>query len=157
LPKILENEKRNVILGVANVWEHRKGLNEFIKLNDYIDKDKFLIVLIGLTTNQINQLPSNMVGLQRTENLDKLVALYNRALVFVNPSLSDTLPTTNLEAIACGTPVITYNTGGSVEVITPHTGFVVEKHDVANLYNRIKEINQKSKEYYQKKCVFFAE
>src|SRR5690606_35105270 len=90
-------------------------------------------------------------------NLDKLVALYNRALVFVNPTLSDTFPTTNLEAIACGTPVITYNTGGSVEVITPHTGFVVEKHDVANLYNRIKEINQKSKEYYQKKCVFFAE
>lgn len=156
LPEILKQEKRQIILGVASTWETRKGLNEFLRLNDCIDQSKFIIVLVGLTLKQVKHLPKTIIGLQRTKNVEELASLYNKALVFVNPTLSDTYPTTNLEAIACGTPVITYNTGGSIEAITQDTGFVVNQYDVNAVNCRIVEINQKTKEYYQEKCINFA-
>ncbi len=112
--KRLGIEGKKVILGVAAVWDRRKGLSDFIELSKLID-DSYKIVLVGLSDKQIAALPKEIIGIARTDSVKELVELYSAAYVFVNATYEDNYPTTNIEAIACGTPVITYNTGGSPE------------------------------------------
>ena len=107
-------KNKKVILGVASVWDKKKGLDTFIELSKQLDNE-YQIVLIGLNKKQIKKLPSNIIGITRTENVEELVKWYSAAEVFFNPTLEDNYPTVNLEAIACETPVVTFNTGGSPE------------------------------------------
>ena len=107
-------KNKKVILGVASVWDKKKGLDTFIELSKQLDNE-YQIVLIGLTKKQIKKLPSNIIGITRTEKVEELVKWYSVAEVFFNPTLEDNYPTVNLEAIACETPVVTFNTGGSPE------------------------------------------
>ena len=129
-----------IILGLTNIWAERKGLNDIIKLNEIIDHSVFQIVLVGLTTKQIKQIPQSIIGIPRTDSIEDLVKLYSKAGVFINPTWEDNFPTTNLEALACGTPIITYNTGGSPEAIDEKTGYVVSKGNIDNLYEAIKNV-----------------
>lgn len=145
-------EGKFVILGVASTWEKRKGLEEFRKLNDLIDSQLYIIVLVGLSQLQIQKLPKSIIGIQRTENVGQLADLYSAADVFLNPTFEDTFPTTNLESLACGTPVITYKTGGSVESVSENTGIVVNKGDVVGLLDAIESIKNKGKEFYENNC-----
>lgn len=135
------DDKEVIVLGVASTWDRRKGLKDFIALRQYLP-DSFKIVLIGLDDNQIKELPEGIVGISRTENKEALVKWYNRASVFVNPTYVDNFPTTNIEALACGTPIITYNTGGSPEAIDSETGKVVEKGDIVRLSEEIRRIKK---------------
>lgn len=144
-------ENKFVILGVANVWSLRKGLQDFIELNSLLD-DKFQIILIGLSKKQLKSIPSNILGLERTESVEALAEFYSMADVFVNPTYEDNFPTTNLEALACGTPVITYNTGGSPEAIDQHTGIVVEKGNITDLVLALKTIQLNDKEFFSYAC-----
>lgn len=89
--------------------------------------DEYAIVLVGLNDKQIAALPEGVLGIKRTESVDQLAELYSLADVFVNPTYVDNFPTTNIEALACGTPVVTYRTGGSPEVIDEKTGMVVNQ------------------------------
>ena len=126
----LQNKK--IILGVANVWEENKGLECLIKMSEDLS-DSWKVVVIGLSNEQINNIPSNMLGLKRTANVRELASWYTVADVFVNPTLEDTYPTTNLEAQACGTPVVTYDSDGASETILPNKGIVVEKMNYEKL------------------------
>lgn len=125
------------ILGVAAVWEPRKGFNDFLKLRECLSRDTFDITLVGLKEDQIKSLPEGITGITRTTSIDEMVQLYSDADVFVNPTYSDNFPTTNIEALACGTPVITYRTGGSPEAIDSKTGIVVDQGNVSVLANSI--------------------
>jgi len=141
-----------LILGVASTWGIRKGINEFLKLNESLPSDRYVIILVGLSKDQVKKLPPSIIGIERTESVEELADLYSAADVFVNPTFEDSYPTTNLEAMACGTPVITYNTGGSVESIDDNTGFIVEKHDVEGLKHAILKIGEKGKNHYLEIC-----
>ena len=134
----LPNEKK-IVLGVSSVWEKRKGLEDFYKLGDILD-DNYQIVIVGLTEKQKKQLPPKMIGVSRTNSAEELAAYYSAADVFVNPTYEDNFPTTNLEALACGTPVITYRTGGSPEAIDEQTGIVVDTGDVNSLAEGIRKL-----------------
>lgn len=134
---ILKNKK--ILLGVANSWSSRKGLNQLIKLNELID-DHYQMIIVGLNHRQLKKLPNSIIGIERTNSRESLVKLYSAADVFVNPTLEDNFPTTNLEAMACGTPVVTFNTGGSPEALTPDTGIVVFKKNEFELLKAIKEV-----------------
>ena len=142
---------KEIILGVANTWKKRRAFNDFIKLSKYI-KPKQQIVLVGLEQNTIERLPDCISGVTRTDSISELSALYYAASVFVNPTYVDNFPTTNIESLACGTPVITYNTGGSPEAIDENTGRVVEKGNIQGLVNEINEICDKGKEHWQHNC-----
>jgi glycosyltransferase involved in cell wall biosynthesis len=133
--------KEKIVLGVASTWDKRKGLHDFIEIRKKIASD-IKIVLIGLSFTQIQTLPKGIKGIQRTENVDELVKWYNRATVFVNPTYIDNFPTTNLEALACGTPIITYNTGGCPEAVCEQTGNVIPKGDINALARAISDINK---------------
>ena len=122
---------KDVILGVASEWTERKGMKDFIALDNMIDHSKYQILLVGVTKKQQRNLPSTIRSIERTENVQELVKIYSMASVFFNPTYEDNFPTTNLEAIACGTPVVTYRTGGSPESVEKTgCGFVVEKGDL---------------------------
>lgn len=125
-----------IVLGVASTWNGTKGLSDFIKLRGLLSED-IQIILIGLTQEQIKSLPKGIKGIQRTENVHQLVEWYSKASVFVNPTYIDNFPTTNIEALACGTPVITYKTGGSPEAIDSSTGEVVEQGSVDALRDAV--------------------
>lgn len=136
------NDKK-MILGVASEWTERKGLKDFIKIRKELSEG-FVIVLIGLTEKQIKDLPRGIIGLERTQNVQELVQYYSSADVFVNPTYEDNYPTTNLEAIACGTPVVTYETGGSPETLEQGiTGYVVPQGDWIKLSKTIQSVVKK--------------
>lgn len=133
-------ENKKIILGVAAIWDRRKGLDTFIELAQRLD-DSYQIILVGLNSKQIEELPSNVIGIERTNSVQELVKLYSAADVFVNPTLEDNYPTTNIEAIACGTPVITYETGGSPESALMY-GECVEKGNIEGLVKKIEKISK---------------
>ena len=137
----LENKK--IILGVASEWTERKGLNDFIKLSNIIDNST-KIVLVGLNNKQIKQMPKNIIALARTKDAKELAKIYSTADVFFNPTYDDNFPTTNLEAIACGTPVITYNTGGSPECLeNKNNGIVIDKGKYEDVLKILPMLNKK--------------
>ena len=142
---------KKIVLGVASTWDKRKGLDDFIQLNNYLSSGQ-QIVLIGLNQQQLKSLPSSIIGIERTENVDELAALYSVADVFVNPTWQDNFPTTNLEALACGTAVITYNTGGSPEAIDEATGFVIKKGNVQSLVEAVNTVLENGKNHYRSNC-----
>ena len=126
-------ENKKIFLGVASVWQENKGLGDFIKLSKELPED-CKIVLVGLTETQMSMLPKEIIGLKRTENAKQLAEIYTAADVFLNPTYEDTYPTTNLEAISCGTPAVTYNTGGSPESLQDGRGITVKVGDTKALY-----------------------
>lgn len=146
---------RHILLGVASIWSREKGLDDFIRMAGMLNEDE-VVVLVGIKPEDRKRLPDNVVGIARTENIRQLAELYAAADVFVNPTWQDNYPTVNMEAIACGTPVVTYRTGGSVEVITPATGMIVEQGNLNELLKSIREIENKGKASYQEACRKYA-
>lgn len=146
---------KHILLGVASIWSREKGLYDFIELAGMLNADE-RIVLVGIKPEEKKLLPENVIGIARTENIRQLAELYAAADVFVNPTWQDNYPTVNLEAIACGTPVVTYRTGGSVEAVTEKTGFVVEQGDVKGLMEAVRQIEQRGKEWYREVCREYA-
>lgn len=109
-------EEKTVLLGVASVWEERKGLKDFVALERLLD-DSYRIVLVGVTQEQSKQLPPSILALSRTNSAQELAQIYSAADVFVNPTYEENYPTVNLEARACGTRVVCYDAGGSAETL----------------------------------------
>ena len=144
-------EGKRIILGVASIWCEEKGWNDFMRLAEQLDEHERL-VLVGVDEKHQAMLPKNITGIRRTENIRQLAELYSAAEAFVNPTWQDNYPTVNLEAIACGTPVVTYRTGGSIEAVTEQTGLVVEQGDVDGLLQAIRTIEERGKAYYQEPC-----
>lgn len=135
---------KTIILGVASVWDRRKGLSDFIQLSQMLTDD-YKIVLVGLNNKQLKEIPDDILGITHTSNIKELAELYTMADVFLNLTYEDNYPTTNLEAQACGTPVISYKTGGSTESALEY-GMVVEKAQLDEIIQILK-----NKEYT--KCV----
>lgn len=146
---------KHIILGVASIWSKEKGLDDFIALSEMLNKDE-RIVLVGIDATAQKRLPDNVLGISRTENIRQLAELYATADAFVNPTWQDNYPTVNLEAIACGTPVVTYRTGGSVEAVTEHTGFIVEQGDVRGVLEAVRKIEKQGKAFYRQACRNYA-
>lgn len=129
--KYIITDKR-AYLGVATFWNDRKGFDTFLELSKMINENE-VIVMVGVTKEQMKLLPQNIIGIERTNNIGELAEIYTACDVFLNPTLEDTFPTVNMEAIACGTPVVTYNTGGSPECVSEFSGRVVPKGNLSVL------------------------
>jgi glycosyltransferase involved in cell wall biosynthesis len=139
-----------ILLGVVGSgFDNEKGKSEFVELSKLKDLQ---IILVGLSSDDAKGLPKNIIKIERTNNQRELAEFYSAADIFVNPTYNDTFPTTNIEALACGTPVVTYRTGGSPETIDENTGIVVDKGDFESLLGAIKEICNKGKGTYSRAC-----
>lgn len=135
-------ENKFIILGVATSWGDMKGYSDFIKLASVLDNN-YKVVMVGLSENQIQKLPASILGIQRTSSVKELAYIYSSADVFLNLTYCDTYPTVNIEARACGTPVITYDTGGSRES-AGETGIFVKQGDIEAVINAIKKLRIQS-------------
>jgi len=128
-----------MVLGVASVWDDRKGLKDFVTLSKLLD-NKYQIVLVGLNNKQINRMPQNIICISRTNNTKQLAEIYSAADVFVNPTYEDNYPTVNLESQYCGTKVYAYNTGGTIETIDQNVGSkIIRVGDINQLLKLIKQ------------------
>lgn len=145
-------EDKHIVLGVAFGWGKRKGLDVFIELAKRLDKEKYQIVLVGTDDNVDKQLPDNIISIHKTQNQRELAELYTVADVFANPTREENYPTVNMESIACGTPVITFKTGGSPEILDETCGSVVECDDIDAMQKEIIRICE-SKPYSVKVCL----
>ena len=123
------NEQIKVVLGLAANFNPSKGYDDFIRLRTMLPDD-YVIVMVGVSAKQKRELPDGIIGIEHTRNVEQLVDIYNQAHLFLNLTYNDNFPTTNLEAMACGTSVLTYRTGGSPHAITETTGYVVEQGDL---------------------------
>ncbi len=143
-------------LGVSNVWNRKKGLDTFVELSEKL-KEEYKVVLVGVTEKQKKNLSHKIIGITRTQDITELSEIYAAASIFVNPTLEDTFPTVNLEALACGTPIITYDTGGSKECIDTTCGRSVEKEDVLKLINEIEQftIDESIKEFSRNRAKLY--
>ena len=120
---------KKIVLGVASFWDERKGLDDFVKLANMLD-ERFSVVMVGLSEKQLKEMPRRIIGIRRTNTVKELAEIYTTADMFVNPTYEDNYPTVNLEAEACGTRVITYDTGGCREGIKRDDSVVVTVGDI---------------------------
>lgn len=147
-------ENKKIILGCSIFWEHRKGLDYFIQLAKKLPDD-YQIVLVG----NINEgkkkelIENNIICTGRTKTFDEMVAWYQTASVFCNPTMADNFPTVNIEALAAGTPIVTFNTGGSPEAIDESTGIVVEQGNIDKLYEAVIKVAGNRNIYITENCI----
>ena len=140
-----------VLLGVAFDWGVKKGLDVFIELAEKLD-DSYKIILVGTNDEIDKTLPKNIISIHRTQNQRELAQVYSAADLFVNPTREENYPTVNMEALACGTPVLTFRTGGSPEIIDRTCGSVVDCNDTVAMINEIVRIS-KDTPYSMKACL----
>lgn len=140
-----------IVLGVAFEWGYKKGLDVFIKLSGILS-DEYKIVLVGTNDGTESQLPANILSVKKTDNQQQLAEIYSSADVFVNPTREETLGLVNIEALACGTPVVTFNAGGSPECVDALCGSVVEIDDTDAVKSEIVRICTE-KPYSKENCI----
>lgn len=146
----LKSLNKNIVLGVASTWSKRKGLDTFKKISALLPSD-FQVVLVGISQEELNC--EHIISYKRTTNPKELAEIYTAADVFVNPTMEENFPTVNLESLACGTPIVTYRTGGSPESVDKKTGFIVEQGNLKQLLNAILKITEKGKRFYSDSCI----
>lgn len=145
------DENKKLLLGVSFGWDYSKGLDTFCDLARKLD-DRFVIVLVGTDDKVDANLPDNIISIHKTSSQVELAEIYSSADIFINPTRQDTFPTVNMEAIACGTPVITFDVGGSPEIIDDNTGLVIEKYDINCLIEGIESVAFSNK-FSTEKCL----
>lgn len=139
-------------LAVASVWLPEKGIADLSALAALLKDDEQLVMVGRMTTKQRKALPKGIVTISRTADIQALAALYSEATALVNPTWQDNYPTVNMESMACGTPVVTYRTGGSVEQVTPKTGFIVEQGNVEEMARALHRIRESGAQKWQDAC-----
>ena len=127
---------KKIVLGVASNWGKRKGLDVFVELAHRLSNE-YCILLVGTNKEIDSQLPKDVISVHKTNSQEELAGIYTEADVFVNPTREDTYPTVNMEALACGTPVVTFRTGGSSEIVDETCGSIVDYDDVSLLHIQI--------------------
>ena len=142
-----------ILLGVATGWEHRKGLDSMIWLSKNLPEGYHIVLVGNIKSDLIASIPSSIICLPRTNSKSELIAIYQRADVYVNPTLADNFPTVNIEALGSGTPVVTFNTGGSAECLDETCGIAVEKGDDEALLNAIVEVCNNPDKYSRDNCI----
>lgn len=145
---------KRIVLGVASAWSKHKGLEDFFRLAQMLDDD-YQVVLVGLTMQQMEQLPGNVVGIRRTDSIQELAQLYTAAYVHVSMSREETMGLTIIEANACGTPVVVFDSTALPEIVTPDTGVVLKECTPEAVAKAILETDF-SKEKYAQSCIAHA-
>lgn len=142
---------RFVLLSAAANWSSSKGWNDYIELSSLLPED-CVIMLVGVTDKQRKELPEKIIAVPRQESKELLAQYYSMADILLNLSYQETFGMTTAEAMACGTPGISYNRTASPELLTPETGIVVEAGNMQQILDAISLIKENGKSYYSKAC-----
>lgn len=129
-------QDKRIVLAVAFGWSEKKGIDVLRRIANKLDSS-YRLVIVGLDNPEGFGLPDSVITIPRTHSAAELAKIYSAADVLVNPTREENFPTVNLESVACGTPVVTFNTGGSPETIGISCGSVVEKNDCGAMLDEI--------------------
>lgn len=127
-----KSPKTNIILCVNMIWEKRKGINYINSLMDLLPQS-YQFVIVGSVSKKDIKKRSNVTYIKRISSKTELANLYSKSLVLINPTLEDNYPTTCIEAISCGTPVITFDSGGAKETVPEGFGYVADQKNVDSI------------------------
>lgn len=150
---VLKDIKCKILLGVATEWSHRKGLDSMIWLSQHLPEGYQIVLVGGISSHLINTIPANIICLPRTNSKKELIAIYQRADVYVNPTLADNFPTVNIEALGAGLPIVTFKTGGSAECVDKTCGISVEKGNDKALLEAVLEVCNNPSKYSKENCI----
>lgn len=153
--RVHDLEHKKILLGVSFGWGEKKGLDVFIELAKRLD-DTYKIILVGTNDAVDRMLPCEILSIHQTNNPRELAKIYSAADLFINPTREETYPTVNMEAIACGTPVLTFRTGGSPEMLTDSTGTVVDCDDIDGMEREIHRICE-TRPFKREDCVMASQ
>ena len=140
-------ENKIILLGVAYNWTERKGIDVFIELSKLLP-NKYQIVLVGTNDEIDSTLPDNIISIHKTYNQEELIEIYSACDLFINPTREENFPTVNIEAMACGLPVITFNTGGAGEMISNESGKIIAQNNIKELIDVIQNYS-----FNKKACI----
>ena len=143
---------RFMIVGVSSHWSASKGLYDYYKLRELLPADQFVVVLVGITSEQENNIPDGIIGVERTENLDELALIYSAADVVTSLSYQETFGLTIVEGFACGTPAVVYDNTALPELVDSDTGLVVETGNMERLVEAIRQVCKTGKSFYSQAC-----
>ena len=143
---------RFMIVGVSSHWSASKGLYDYYKLRELLPADQFVVVLVGITSEQKNNIPDGIIGVERTENLDELALIYSAADVVTSLSYQETFGLTIVEGFACGTPAVVYDNTALPELVDSDTGLVVETGNMERLAEAIRQVCKTGKSFYSQAC-----
>ncbi len=153
-------ENKKMILGVASAWGKNKGTEDFVALSQAVS-DEYKVVLVGMTPDQAEKMPKEILVLPRTNSISELAEIYTAADIFFNPSRQETMGLTTVEAMACGTPVVTSNCTAVPEVVDENSGIVLENLEIDTIINGIETVlakeypnTRKRAEYYEKSAQY---
>lgn len=135
-------ESQFIILGMANKWLLKENRATVERVLSSMGSDDVL-VLVGCDQSQVDGFDrqKTIICVDYLADPNELADVYSSADVFVNLTLADTLPTVNMESLCCGTPVITYDSCGSAELVDQGiTGYVVPQFDQSALIAALTEI-----------------
>lgn len=153
IKKQLNIPEKKMLLAVASGWDERKGINDYVKLREFLPNSEYAIVLLGMNKSQISQLPNGVIGLEPTKSIDELAEFYRSADVVLSLSQAETFGLTIAEGMACGTPAIVYNATAMPELIGDDTGLVVTPGNVEEASRAVQQICTWNKKTTAEKCV----
>lgn len=136
-------KNKKIVLGVAFDWSYKKGIDICLQLSQMLDESKYQVMLVGIEHEKIHEIPDSIIAIEKTQNQVELAEIYSAADVFINPTREEVLGLVNIEALACGTPVVTFNSGGSPECINDSCGIVVKNNDLQGMYDAVLQIDQR--------------
>ena len=149
----LKGTTGKILLGVAVGWEHRKGLDSMIWLSKHLPEDHHIVLVGGVRPDLVSTIPNNIICLPRTNSKDELIAIFQRADVYVNPTLADNFPTVNIEALGAGLPVVTFRTGGAAECLNEKCGISVPKEDNEAMLEAIMKVTSHPEIYTRENSI----
>jgi glycosyltransferase involved in cell wall biosynthesis len=156
--KVLRNklklENKFIIIGVASSWNNDKGLNKFIELSNILPDD-IIIILVG-NVSSFTKFPKNILSIKETHNISELIEYYSIADVLLNLSLAESFGKVSAEALSCGTPIITFKSTASPELVGDGCGYVIDRNSIEDILNAILKVRKDGKKYYSNKCVSYA-
>lgn len=148
----MTNQK--VVLGVASAWSEAKGLSGFIELARVLGED-YCVVLVGAMAQNI-ALPANMRHIPATGSTQELARYYSAADVFVTLSLEETFGKVSAEALACGTPVVCYDSTANGELVGEGCGTVLAPGDLNGVVQAVRQICRTGKKQFEESCRQFV-
>ena len=152
--KRLGLEDKYIILGPASKWLLSVNKQVMAEFSSIMQPDEVLL-LFGVT-NAIDNLPDNIITYGYTKNREELAQLYTMVDVFANVTREDSLSLINVEAQACGTPVVTFNQTGPKETVDDINSFNVPVGDVHKLYEAVQKVRKQTTEDTVTQCVQFV-
>lgn len=144
-------EDKKIVLCVGAAWNKREEkFKKLLQLSDVLNDD-YLLLVVGKFSSEVKK--RNIVYVPYVSGKEKMAEIYSVADVYLHLSTEDTFGLVIGEAMACGTPVIVFNSTACSEVSGPEgCGSVVENHDIMQIENKISEIAAAGKQSYSEKC-----